>query len=129
MPKDIEEIMRDFDSSRREQIEKRAKELIDEHMILTDIRKARQLTQERMMQILGIGQDSVSRLEKRTDLHLSTLNNYINAMGGNLKLVAEFPDRDPVILNGLALFDEDESRSQILDTSDPEDILSSQQLE
>jgi transcriptional regulator with XRE-family HTH domain len=51
------------------------------------------LTQERIAQILGIGQDSVSRLEKRTDLHLSTLNNYINAMGGSLKLVAEFLDR------------------------------------
>ena len=96
-------------------------------MTLTDIRKVRQLTQERMAQILGIGQDSVSRLEKRTDLHLSTLNNYINAMGGSLKLVAEFPDRSPVILEGLALFDEDENRSQIKDTSDPENILSPQQ--
>ncbi len=72
------------------------------------------LTQERMAQILGIDQDSVSRLEKRTDLHLSTLNNYINAMGGSLKLVAEFPDRDPVILDGLAELDEDESQNQIL---------------
>ena len=109
MPKDIEEIMRDFEPERRAKIEKRAKKLINEHLTLTDIRKARQLTQERMAQILGIGQDSVSRLEKRTDLHLSTLNNYINAMGGSLKLVAEFPDRDPVILDGLAELDEDEN--------------------
>ena len=101
MPKDLDEIMRDFSPERRERIEKRAKELIDEHMTLQDIRKARQLTQEHMAQILGIGQDSVSRLEKRTDLHLSTLNNYINAMGGSLKLIAEFPDRSPVILDGL----------------------------
>ena len=129
MPKDIEEIMRDFSPERRAKIEKRASELIDEHMTLTDIRKARKLTQERIAQILGIGQDSVSRLEKRTDLHLSTLNDYINAMGGSLKLVAEFPDRSPVILEGLALFDEDESRSQIEDTSDPENILSPQQPE
>ena len=129
MPKDIEEIMRDFEPSRRAEIEKRASELIDEHMTLTDIRKARKLTQERIAQILGIGQDSVSRLEKRTDLHLSTLNDYINAMGGSLKLVAEFPDRSPVILEGLALFDEDEGQSQIKDTSDPENILSPQQPE
>lgn len=129
MPKDIEEIMRDFSPERRAKIEKRASELINEHMTLTDIRKARKLTQERIAQILGIGQDSVSRLEKRTDLHLSTLNDYINAMGGSLKLVAEFPDRSPVILEGLALFDEDESRSQIKDTSDPENILSPQQPE
>lgn len=116
MPKDIEEIMRDFSPERRAKIEKRASELINEHLTLTDIRKARQLTQERMAQILGIGQDSVSRLEKRTDLHLSTLNNYINAMGGSLKLVAEFPDRNPVIIDGLAELDEDENQSQILDT-------------
>ena len=124
MPKDIEEIMRDFSPERRAKIEKRASELINEHLTLTDIRKARQLTQERMAQILGIGQDSVSRLEKRTDLHLSTLNNYINAMGGSLKLVAEFPDRDPVILDGLAGLDEDKNRSQILETSDPENVIS-----
>ena len=109
MPKDLDEIMRDFPSERRERIEKRAKELIDEHMTLQDIRKARQLTQERMAQILGIGQDSVSRLEKRTDLHLSTLNNYINAMGGSLKLVAEFPDRSPVILDGLTELNDSEN--------------------
>ena len=107
MPKDIDEIMGNFEPERRERIEKRAKELIDEHMTLQDIRKARQLTQERMAQILGIGQDSVSRLEKRTDLHLSTLNNYIHAMGGSLKLVAEFPDRSPVILDGLTELDEE----------------------
>jgi transcriptional regulator with XRE-family HTH domain len=87
-------------------------------MTLQDIRKAQKLTQERMVQILGISQDSVSRLEKRTDLHLSTLNNYINAMGGSLKLVAEFPDRPPVILDGLAELSEDENQAQSLDTSE-----------
>lgn len=127
MPKEIDEIMCDFSPERRERIEKRAKELIDEHMTLQDIRKARQLTQERMAQILGIGQDSVSRLEKRTDLHLSTLNNYINAMGGSLKLVAEFPDRAPVILDGLAEVGEEESQTQSLDTSEPENVISSEQ--
>ncbi len=120
MPKELDEIMRELPPERRERIEKRAKQLIDEHMTLQDIRKARKLTQERMAQILGIGQDSVSRLEKRTDLHLSTLSNYINAMGGSLKLVAEFPDRAPVILDGLAELDSDESQTQSLDTSDSE---------
>ncbi len=124
MSKDIEEIMRDFSPERRAKIEKRASELIDEHMTLQDLRKARQLTQERMAQILGIGQDSVSRLEKRTDLHLSTLNNYINAMGGSLKLVAEFPERSPVILDGLAELSEDENQAQSLDSSEPANVIS-----
>lgn len=80
----------------------RAKELIAEQMTLQDIRKARKLTQERMAELLNIRQDSVSKLEKRTDLLLSTLRSYVNAMGGSLKIIAEFPDRPPVILTGLA---------------------------
>ena len=101
MPKDLELIMQQLLPERRAKIEARTKELIDEHLTLQDIRKAQKLTQEKMGEVLGIGQDSVSRLEKRTDLHLSTLNNYISAMGGNLKLVAEFPDRKPIIIDGL----------------------------
>lgn len=128
MSKDLDEIMRELPPERRERIEKRAKELIDEHMTLQDIRKAQKLTQERMAQILGVGQDSVSRLEKRTDLHLSTLNNYINAMGGSLKLVAEFPDRSPVILDGLVELSEDENQAQSSDTSEPANVISSEQL-
>jgi hypothetical protein len=55
-----------------------------------------------MARTLGITQDSVSRLEKRSDLLLSTLRRTVEAMGGNLSLVAEFPDRQPVVLGGLS---------------------------
>jgi hypothetical protein len=55
-----------------------------------------------MARALGITQDSVSRLERRSDLLLSTLRNTVQAMGGNLSLVAEFPDRAPVVLSGIA---------------------------
>ena len=51
---------------------------------------------------LGISQDGVSRLEKRSDLLLSTLRNYVEAMGGELRLVAEFPDQPPVMLTGFS---------------------------
>jgi hypothetical protein len=51
---------------------------------------------------LGIGQDSVSRLEQRSDLLISTLRGYVEALGGRLSLVAEFPDQHPVILSGIA---------------------------
>ena len=50
---------------------------------------------------LGIGQERVSRLEKRSDLLLSTLRSYVEAMGGNLQIVAQFPDRPPIVLTGL----------------------------
>ena len=54
-----------------------------------------------MAEVLGIGQDSVSRLEQRSDLLISTLRGYVEALGGRLSLVAEFPDKDHVVLSGL----------------------------
>jgi transcriptional regulator with XRE-family HTH domain len=71
-------------------------------MTLQELRQARKLTQVRMAKTLGISQDGVSRLEKRSDLLLSTLRKSVEAMGGNLSLVAEFPDREPVVLSGIA---------------------------
>ena len=58
-----------------------------------------------MAEVLGIGQDSVSRLEQRSDLLISTLRGYVEALGGRLSLVAEFPDKEPVILTGIASID------------------------
>ncbi|MFN7383560.1 MAG: helix-turn-helix domain-containing protein, partial [Dolichospermum sp.] len=90
-------------------IEARAQELILENMTLEDMRKARKLTQESMAELLGIRQDSVSRLEKRADLLLSTLRSYVKAMGGDLKLVAEFPDRPSVIISALGELEDEDS--------------------
>jgi transcriptional regulator with XRE-family HTH domain len=83
-------------------VEARAAELITEEMTLRELRRARKLTQVRMAKALGITQDGVSRLEKRSDLLLSTLRKTVKAMGGNLSLVAEFPDRPPVVLSGIS---------------------------
>ena len=88
--------------AQRKRVEARAAELISEEMTLRELRKARKLTQVRMAKTLGITQDSVSRLEQRSDLLLSTLRKTVEAMGGNLSLVAEFPDRAPVVLAGIA---------------------------
>ena len=66
------------------------------------LRQARKLTQVRMAKALGIGQDGESKLEKRVDLMISTLRKTVEAMGGTLSLVAEFPDRGPVVLPGIA---------------------------
>ena len=87
---------------RRKKVEARAAELIQEELTLRELRTARQLTQVRMAKALGITQDSVSRIERRSDLLLSTLRKTVEAMGGNLSLVAEFPDRAPVVLSGIA---------------------------
>jgi transcriptional regulator with XRE-family HTH domain len=71
-------------------------------MTRQDLRRAREQTQVEVAKMLGITQDSVSRLEQRTDLLLSTLRNYVAALGGRLSLIAEFPDQDPVLLSGIA---------------------------
>jgi hypothetical protein len=55
-----------------------------------------------MAKVLGIGQDGVSKLEKRADLMISTLRKTVEALGGSLFLVAQFPDRNPVILSGIS---------------------------
>lgn len=97
----LKTIMDRLPSERRERVKARAEELISEELTLRDLRKARDLTQERMAEILEIGQDSVSRLEQRSDLLLSTLRSYVSAMGGSIELVARFPDRPAVTLSGL----------------------------
>ncbi|HLM99264.1 MAG TPA: helix-turn-helix domain-containing protein [Bryobacteraceae bacterium] len=94
--------IRKLSPARRKRVEARAAELIAEEMTLRELRKARKLTQVRIAKALGITQDSVSRLEQRSDLLLSTLRKTVKAMGGNLSLVAEFPDRAPVVLSGIA---------------------------
>ena len=92
--------------ARRQNVAARARELLAEEMSLQDLRKARKQTQVRVAKELGINQENVSRIEKRSDLLLSTLSSYVAAMGGKLSLVAEFPDRPPVALTGLAALDE-----------------------
>jgi predicted XRE-type DNA-binding protein len=61
-------------------------------MTLNQLREARQLTQVRLAGVLKINQGAVSMMEKRTDMYVSTLRNYIEAMGGELKITAEFPE-------------------------------------
>src|SRR5436305_11921908 len=102
MPVNVNEIIRKLSPAERRKVEDRAAEIIAEEMSLRDLRKARRLTQARLAKVLGITQDSVSRLEKRSDLLLSTLRKTVKAMGGDVRIVAEFPDRAPVVLSKLS---------------------------
>lgn len=102
MPVNVNEKIRKLKAAQRKKVEARAAELIAEEMTLRELRRARKLTQVRMAKALGITQDGISRLEKRSDLLLSTLRKAVRAMGGDLSLVAEFPDRPPVVLSGIA---------------------------
>ncbi len=101
MVRKLNDIIAGLPVDQQREVETQAARLIDEEMTLRDLRKAHALTQERMAEALRISQDGVSRIEKRSDFLLSTLRSYVEAMGGKLRLVAEFPDRKPVTLTNL----------------------------
>ena len=97
----LKEAMGRVSARRRKGIEARAETLIAEEMTLQDLRKALELTQQTLAERLDVKQESISNLEKRSDLLLSTLRGYIEAMGGDLSLLVRFPDRPPVELKSL----------------------------
>jgi len=98
MAKNLDQILNTLPVSRRGKIEARAAELAT----LKDLRVAMRKTQVELAETLHVGQESISRLEKRSDMLLSTLRSYVEAMGGKLELVAQFPDRPPVVIDHLA---------------------------
>ena len=67
--------------------------MIDEELTLKDLRKAHEMTQEKLAAVLGMKQASVSDLEKRSDMLLSTLREYVEALGGELEIRATFPGK------------------------------------
>jgi hypothetical protein len=79
----------------------RALELIAEEMSLRDLRRAIGKTQSTVARRLKIGQEAVSKLESRNDMYISTLRDVLKAMGGELELIAKFPDRPAVRLQRL----------------------------
>ena len=92
MSKTLDQMIHELRPTRRKAVLARAATLIAEESALQQLRKARKLTQANMAKRLGIGQEGVSRLEQRSDLLISTLRSYIEAMGGKLSIIAEFQD-------------------------------------
>lgn len=92
--------LKTLSASRQKKVKKRAKELVADEMTLRDLRKALELTQMDISSKLHMKQEAISRLERRSDLLLSTLISYIEAMGGELNLTAKFPNRPPIKLSG-----------------------------
>jgi transcriptional regulator with XRE-family HTH domain len=100
MGKTYEELMAGLSPQRRARVAARTAELMAEEQSLRDLRQARQLTQQHLAKKLGVRQHSISRLEQRSDMLLSTLRDYVGKLGGDLVLTARFPDRDPVRITG-----------------------------
>ena len=101
MPRTLNEVVAALSKGERAKVEARARELIVEEMSLQDLRKAIGKTQTAIAKRLKVGQDAVSKLETRSDMYISTLRGILKAMGGELELVARFPNRPPVRLEEL----------------------------
>jgi transcriptional regulator with XRE-family HTH domain len=93
-----EEVFKEFSAEDQEWIKRRTAELIAEEMTLRELRLHRKLTQARLAKKLKIGQEGVSRIERRSDMNISTLSKYVKAVGATLRIEARFPDQPPIVL-------------------------------
>jgi len=97
----VDDVIASLPKDRQKKIAARGNELlakVQRRMTLSEIRKGRKISQAKMAEALGIGQMQISRLEKRRDPRLSTIQRTVAAMGGHLTMIATFPDQEPVIL-------------------------------
>jgi DNA-binding XRE family transcriptional regulator len=99
MARKLDDVMAALTPQRRMRVQTRAMEMAT----LKDFRQAAQQKQQDLAAALGVGQDTISRLEKCSDMLLSTLRHYVQSMGGKLSLVGEFPNRPPVVIDHLGM--------------------------
>ncbi len=91
MAKSFDELTSKLPLEVQEKITRRTAELIGE-MTLSELREARQLSQEVVAESFGVKQAAISRMERRTDIHISTLKSFIESLGGELEIRANFPE-------------------------------------
>ena len=101
MTRTLEELMDALPPERRARVEARSAELIAEVEGLKAFRQLAERSQEQIAQSLGIKQPSVHKIEKQTDLYLSTLRRFVEAAGGSLELRVELPGKGVLHLTGV----------------------------
>ena len=99
MAKTLEQFLLTLPNEEQVAIVKETERLIAEEMTLGELRKAREKSQEVVGEILHVNQAAVSKIERRTDMYVSTLRSFVQAMGGELEIIAKFPDRPAVKIN------------------------------
>ncbi|MGD0479520.1 MAG: helix-turn-helix domain-containing protein [Terracidiphilus sp.] len=101
----VEDVIAALPRKRQDAIKARGNELlarVTRRMTLAEVRKGRKISQAQIAGALGIGQMQISRLERRRDPRLSTMQRTVAAMGGHLTLIATFPNQEPVVLTTAA---------------------------
>ena len=105
MARNFKELQATMDpASRADNMQRVSEEL--RRMALEELRGAQQLTQSDMAEMLDVPQSSISRIERRADMYLSTLRNYIHAVGGELRIQAVFPDGGTVVIDRFGDYEE-----------------------
>lgn len=103
--KSLKEMKSQLTPERQNKIEQRSQELIQGEYVLRTLRHQRNVTQTNLSEMMGMDQSAISRLESRHDFLLSTLNAYVQALGGKLEIQARFPDESkPIDLSGVLSF-------------------------
>lgn len=98
MAKKFAELRAQMSPQARAQAEEKASAMLAE-MPLNELRQARGLSQKMLAEVLHVQQPSIAKIEKRTDMYISTLRSHIEAMGGQLEVIAKFPDGTVKISN------------------------------
>ena len=89
MAKKFRELVRAMPKERQARIRRRTDELLAE-LPLQELRRARELSQEELAEALGVNQATISKLERRADMYISTLRRFVEALGGELEITARF---------------------------------------
>ena len=104
------ELTQDFTPDRRQRIEAAKNDLLAD-MALHELRRALRVTQQELAETLELHQPAIAKIEKRPDMYISTLCHYIEALGGRVKIVAQFPQGEVTITNFAPGEDEEEAQS------------------
>ena len=102
MTRTIEQVMAEMPAERRARIQAHADEMKTEIEGLKALRLLAERSQEQIAQALGVKQPAVLKMERQTDLYLSTLRRFVEAAGGTLELRVELPGKGVLHLTGMA---------------------------
>ncbi|MGM0540686.1 MAG: XRE family transcriptional regulator [Thermodesulfobacteriota bacterium] len=106
MAKKFSRLREQMSSESREKAQAKAQEMLAE-LPLHEVRQARGMTQKVLADVLQVKQPAVAKLEKRTDMYISTLRSHIQAMGGELDIIARFPDGSNVKIDNFSELEND----------------------
>ncbi|PQA87137.1 XRE family transcriptional regulator [Hyphococcus luteus] len=101
MPRALKDVIDKLPPARRAKVERRYADLVEEIETLSELRKLTSMSQAKLAETLQISQPAISKLEKQTDMYLSTLRLYVEAMGGELDIVIRLPNHAPIKVRSL----------------------------